>query len=438
MASSVEPRPSSRVLPDGLPIAGVLESLTAEPIGFRFTAYDGSATGPADAEMGLHLNSPRGVAYLATAPGALGMARAYIAGDLEMRGVHPADPYPLLEVLADGLAWRRPDPLTLARVLRSVGPARLIPPTPPPEETLPDWRRVMEGLRHSRKRDAGAISHHYDVSNRFYALMLGEAMTYSCAYYPDPGASLEQAQAEKYDLICHKLGLRPGMRLLDVGCGWGSMIRHAVRNYGVSALGVTLSAEQARWAADAIAKDGLADRAEVRHLDYRDVTESGFDAISSIGFMEHVGMGQLPEHTRFLHERLRPGGRLLNHCITRPDNLQAARRRGGFIDRYIFPDGEITSSGRITTELENAGFEVRHSENLREHYALTCTAWSRNLVEHWEECVAEVGEATARIWGLFVAGSRLGFERDTVQLHQILAVKLHPKGRSDYPLRHEF
>jgi cyclopropane-fatty-acyl-phospholipid synthase len=438
MAFSVEPRATEETPPGRLTMAQVLESLTDRPVDFRFTAYDGSATGPVDSSVGIHLASPRGVAYLATAPGALGMARAYVSNDLQIRGVHAADPYPLLQTIGTGLSWRKPDPRTLAAVLKSLGPARLIPPSPPPQEALPDWRRILEGFRHTRKRDAEAIHHHYDVSNRFYELMLGNSMTYSCAYFPDGQTALDEAQSAKYDLIARKLGLKPGMRLLDVGCGWGGMLRHAAKNYGVRALGVTLSAEQAAWARTAIEKDRLEHLVEVRHQDYRDLHETNFDAISSIGFMEHVGIGQLADHVQFLHRRLRPGGRLLNHCITRPNATIAARKRGGFIDRYIFPDGEITASGRIITELQNAGFEVRHSENLREHYALTCTAWSRNLVEHWDECVAEVGEETGKIWGLFVAGSRLGFEQNTIQLHQVLAVKLHPDGRSDYPLRHEF
>ena len=424
--------------PEPLRLAEILDALTSGPIGFRFTAYDGSATGPEDAAITIHLRTPRGAAYLATAPGSLGMARAYVMGDLAVTGIHPGDPYPLLVALQDTLQWRKPDPRTMALIARSLGVSRLVPPPPPPQEALPDWRRVLEGLRHSRRRDAEAIHHHYDVSNRFYELLLGESMTYTCACYPEQGSTLEEAQAHKYDLVAKKLGLQPGMRLLDVGCGWGGMVRHAVKHYGVTAVGVTLSAEQASWANKAIARDGISDRAEVRFLDYRDVTESGFDAVSSIGLTEHIGVENYPAYFGFLQDKLRPGGRLLNHCITRPDNVHVARVKGGFIDRYIFPDGELTGSGRIITEMQNVGLEVRHAENLREHYGMTCHAWCDNLVEHWDECVQEAGEATARIWGLYLAGSRLGFERNQVQLHQVLAVKLHPDGTSDYPLRHTF
>ncbi len=418
-----------------LRLADIVELLTDRPITFRFTAYDGSHTGPDDAALGLHVNSPRGVAYLATTPGSLGMARAYVTGDLDVVGTHPGDPYPLLQAISVGLRWRRPDAVTLARVARALGVSRLVPPPPPPQEALPDWRRRLRGVMHSRRRDAAAIQHHYDVSNAFYEKVLGPSMTYTCACYPTAEASLEQAQENKYDLVARKLGLREGMTLLDVGCGWGGMVRHAASRYGVSALGVTLSREQAEWAQAAIVRDGLSHLAHVRHGDYRDVVESGFDAVSSIGLTEHIGVANYPDYFSFLRERLRPGGRLLNHCITRPDNLHVPRVKRGFIDRYIFPDGELTGAGKIITEIQNAGLEVRHAEDLREHYATTCAAWCDNLVENWDACVAEVGLATAKIWGLYMAGSRLGFETDQVELHQVLAVRLHHDGRSDMPLR---
>ncbi len=421
-----------------LRLADILNLLAAQPLPVRFTAYDGSSSGPEDAELRLHLRTPRGAAYLATSPGSLGMARAYVTGDLEVTGVHPGDPYQLLVQMLGDIQWQRPDTVTMARIMRSLGASRLVPPPPPPQEALPDWRRALEGLRHSRRRDAEAIHHHYDVSNRFYELVLGPSMTYTCACYPKADSHLEEAQDHKYDLVAGKLGLQSGMRLLDVGCGWGGMVRFAARHYGVKALGVTLSREQAAWAQEAIHREGLEDLAEVRHLDYRDVSEGEFDAVSSIGLTEHIGVRNYPAYFSFLRDKLRPGGRLLNHCITRPDNLQAPRMRRGFIDRYVFPDGELTGAGRIITEIQNAGLEVRHEENLREHYGRTLEAWCANLVDHWDECVSEVGEATAKIWGLYMAGSRLGFERDWVELHQVLAVRLHPNGGADYPLRHQF
>lgn len=416
-------------------LAEILELLTDGELPVRFTAYDGSSTGRADAPIRLDLRTPRGAAYLATAPGSLGMARAYVTGDLAIEGVHPGDPYELLRTMADELHWHRPDAATLARVARGLGASRLIPPTPPPEEALPDWRRTLEGLRHSKRRDADAIHHHYDVSNRFYELLLGPSMTYTCACYPSEEATLEEAQAAKYDLVARKLGLEPGMRLLDVGCGWGGMVRHAVKEYGVTAIGVTLSRQQAKWAQAEIERQGLGDRAQVRYSDYRDVPETGFDAISSIGLTEHIGVRNYPTYFSFLLSRLRPGGRLLNHCITRPENRHVARVRGGFIDRYVFPDGELTGVGRIVMAMQDSGFEIRHAEDLREHYALTCAAWCQNLAANWDAAVAEAGEATAKVWGLYLAGSRLGFERNQVQLHQVLGVKLRSGGRADFPLR---
>jgi cyclopropane-fatty-acyl-phospholipid synthase len=413
----------------------IFERLFGADAPVRFTAYDGSTAGRPDAPLGLHLATPRGTAFLATAPGSLGMARAYIKGDLEVDGVHPGDPYEALRLIDDDLVMRRPAPSEALHWLRSLGLHTLVPPHPPAQEVRP-FRRP--GLRHGKSRDASAIKHHYDVSNRFYEMVLGPSMTYTCACYPSEDATLEQAQEHKYDLVARKLGLRPGMRLLDVGCGWGGMVRHAAKQYGVRALGVTLSAEQATWASARIAAEGLQGLAEVRHLDYRDVRETGFDAVSSIGLIEHIGVGNYPSYFRFLRSRLRPGGRLLNHGITRPDNEHPGIARRGFIGRYVFPDGELTGSGAIVTTMEDAGLEVQHQENLRVHYARTLQGWNDNLVAHWDEAVAEAGLATAKVWGLYMAGSRLGFERNEIQLHQVLATRTREDGVADYPLRHDF
>jgi len=410
-----------------LSLAEVLETLATDGhLPLRFTAYDGSSTGPDDAPLGLDLLTPRGTTYLATAPGDLGMARAYVAGDLEAHGVHPGDPYLLLKALADELHFKRPSPRVLANIIRSIGVEHLVPIAPPPQEARPRWRRVAEGLRHSKTRDAEAIHHHYDVSNRFYEWVLGPSMTYTCAVYPSPDATLEQAQENKYRLVFDKLRLRPGDLLLDVGCGWGGMVRYAAR-HGVRAIGATLSAEQAQWAQRAIAEDGLTDLAEVRHCDYRDVGECEFDAVSSIGMTEHIGVANYPEYFGFLKSKLRTGGLLLNHCITRRDN-KSNPTAGEFIDRYVFPDGELAGSGRIISEIQDAGMEVLHSENIRRHYELTLRDWCANLVAHWDEAVAEVGLATAKVWGLYMAGSRLGFEHNAIQLHHVLAAKLGDHG----------
>jgi cyclopropane-fatty-acyl-phospholipid synthase len=425
--------PSRTTATDDMTIGEMVDSLIRGGLPIRFTAYDGSTAGPQDSKVGLELRNERGLRYLLTAPGDLGLARAYVTGDLAVTGVHPGDPYEAMALMKQHTKFRVPTAAEALRILRSLGLSQLKPPPVPPQEHLPRWRRVVEGLRHSMTRDAEVIHHHYDVSNRFYELVLGPSMTYTCAVFPHEGSTLEEAQAAKYDLVARKLDLKPGQRLLDVGCGWGGMVRHAAREYGVKALGVTLSEEQATWAQDAIRREGLEDLAEVRFMDYRDVKETGFDAISSIGLTEHIGVRNYPDYFGSLRDRLRPQGRLLNHCITRPDNV--VKDTGAFIDRYVFPDGELTGSGKIITEVQDAGLEVRHEENLREHYALTLAGWCRNLAENWDECVAEVGEGTARVWGLYMAGSRYSFETNEIQLHQVLAVKPDEDGNAGWPLR---
>ncbi len=415
-------------------LAEVFERAAGPDAPVEFQAYDGSTAGPAGSAVKITVKSPVAVSYLAQAPGALGLARAYVSGHLDVDG----DMYTALSRLAQAqelrIGWGE-----RLRILNSLGgPKVLYPRVPPPAQEVRVNRRWLAGRRHSRQRDASAISHHYDVSNTFYEWVLGPSMAYTCACYPAQDATLEQAQWHKHDLVARKLGLQPGMRLLDVGCGWGGMVLHAASEYGVRALGVTLSAEQASWAQRVIKERGLADLAEVRHLDYREVTETGFDAVSSIGLTEHIGKAQLPGYFAFLHSKLVPHGRLLNHCITRPDNASPTHVSRGFIYRYVFPDGELEGPGYLMSVLNDSGFEVRHAENLREHYALTLTGWCKNLDEHWDEAVAEVGAATARVWRLYMAGSRLGFERNHIQLHQMLGVKLAADGSAGMPLRPSF
>jgi cyclopropane-fatty-acyl-phospholipid synthase len=404
-------------------LAEAFNQVTGTRTGVEFRAYDGSRAGPRDAAVTVELRSPRAVRYIVGARGDLGLARAYVSGALEVHGdLHEA--LTRLWQASDGnVPWSE-----RIRVLRAVGLRALRPLEPPPEEVRP------RGRRHSKRRDAQAVSHHYDVSNRFYRWILGPSMAYTCAVYPEADATLEEAQFEKFDVVCRKLALRPGMRLLDVGCGWGGMVLHAVRHYGVEAIGVTLSHRQVEWAQREIAEAGLADRAEVRLLDYRDVPESGFDAISSIGLTEHVGRAQMPGYFAFLHGKLRPQGRLLNHCITRANDRDIALQRDGFIDRYVFPDGELSGPGHIMSTMNDAGFELRHEENLREHYARTLAGWSANLDAHWQEAVAEVGERRARVWRLYLAGSRASFDGNWIQLHQVLGTR-SDGGRSAMPLR---
>ena len=410
---------------------GVAEALHAVlPPTVRVTAYDGSLDGPDGAEVAMHVRDPRAVTHLVTAPGGLGLARGYVAGLLDLEA---PDHHRALQVLASG---RHIGDLSAGQrlaVLRTLGREALHLVEPPPQEV--GARRYLAGLRaHTPGRDALAIAHHYDVSNAFYELVLGPSMAYTCAVYPREDATLEQAQAHKFDLVCRKLGLRPGMRLLDVGCGWGGMALHAAQHYGVDVVAVTLSRAQAEWARKAVADAGLTSAVDVRHADYRDVQDGPYDAIGSIGLTEHVGVTGLDAYARHLASLLAPQGRLLNHCITRADDDSPPISRRGFIARYVFPDGELPGVGRVVGALQRAGLEVRHEENLREHYARTCAAWCRNLDAGWEDAVAEVGLGTARVWALYLAGSQLSFERGDIQLHQVLVVRSED-GRSAMPLR---
>lgn len=406
----------------------------------RIEAYDGSSFGPEDCPLVLRVVSEEAVQQFVAAPGDLGLARAYLTGSIEIvRGVHPAAPHDLfgaLEILRKKMA-HKPDLATTLRILRSVGVSGINPKVPIPEmEIVAPWRRALSGEgRHTRERDSRSVSYHYDVSNRFYEWVLGPSMTYTCACYPTADATLEEAQENKYRLVFDKLGLSEGDRLLDVGCGWGGMVRYAARR-GVRAIGVTLSKEQASWAQEAIEKEGLGDLAEVRLQDYRDVPESAFDAISSIGITEHIGRENYPAYFAKLRSMVKPGGLLLNHCITRPDNTRTTKA-GAFIDRYIFPDGELAGAATVQLEAENVGFEVVHTENLRPHYGFTLREWCANLEEHWDEAVEEVGLPMAKLWGLYMGACQYGFETNVVQLHQVLAVNLDDEAGKpwDVPLR---
>ncbi|MYW04050.1 cyclopropane-fatty-acyl-phospholipid synthase family protein, partial [Streptomyces sp. SID3343] len=304
-----------------------------------------------------------------------------------------------------------------------------LPPPPPDEEV-----RRRRGVAHSLRRDRAAISHHYDVGNDFYALVLGPSMVYSCAYWDRPDATLEDAQRAKLDLICRKLALAPGMRLLDVGCGWGSMALHAAEHYGVDVVGITISGEQAELARKRVADAGLDGHIEIRVQDYRELTDEPYDAISSIGMAEHVGRAQYRVYADLLYALLRPGGRLLNHQIARrPTDDEESYHVDEFIDRYVFPDGELTPLGPTVAILEEAGFEVRDVQALREHYALTLRAWVANLEADWPRALRLAGPGRARIWRMYMAASALAFEQNRIGVNQVLAVRPEASGRSGMP-----
>ncbi len=411
-------------------LAEIFEKIVGPDADVQFVAYDGSKAGPPTADVRIEVKSPIAVAYLAQAPGELGLARAYISGHIDVHG----DMYELLNRMWSLTINDLPLSEKVAAV-RALGTKPLLMRVPPPPQEMRRSTLARLGSRHAKQRDAEAIHHHYDVSNRFYEWVLGPSMAYTCAVFPTADATLEEAQYTKFDLVAKKLDLQPGMRLLDIGCGWGGMVMHAAREYGVKSLGVTLSRQQAEWAQKAIAEAGLSELAEVRYMDYRDVKEGGFDRISSIGLTEHIGKDNLPAYFSFLYGKLKPGGRLLNHCITRPTGTEKTFNKGGFINRYVFPDGELESVGHLVRQMEDNGFEIRHEENLREHYALTLREWCANLDAHWDEAVREVGRGTARVWRLYMAGCVVGFERNKVQLHQVLGAKLDNEGGSHVALR---
>ena len=378
------------------------------------TAADGAPTAPPTLEV----RDPRALTTLAMHPDQLGLGRAWVSGALDVDG-DGADDVERALAAAERLRGAH---LSLADRLRALRLARragvpLLRPLPPPAAEAPRLR----GRRHSLRRDRTAVRHHYDIPTSFYRLVLGPSMVYSCAYFAEPDEPLERAQERKLDLVCRKLGLRPGQRLLDVGCGWGSLLLHAAQGYGVRAVGITLSPSQAREARRRVADEGLSDRVEVRVADYREVRDGPYDAIASIGMVEHVGVGLLRTYACKLAALARPGGRVLNHGIVRL--APAPRSDRTFIARYVFPDGELHPLSAVVSALEDAGLEVRDVEALREHYPRTLRAWSRNLARNREAAVAQAGAERERVWRLYMAGAALAFERGEIGVFQTLAVR---------------
>jgi cyclopropane-fatty-acyl-phospholipid synthase len=412
-------------------LASFAEKLLGGPLPVGLRTWDGTRAGPADAPT-VVLRNRRALRRLLYAPGELGLARAYVTGDLDVEGD-----------LADG--FRRIWALTRAGELSRVElkprdwaeavslAARLgvagLPPKPPAEEAR------LSGKLHSLLRDRSAIAHHYDLSNAFYQLLMDESMAYSCAYFTSESQSLEQAQHDKLELICRKLGLRPGMRLLDVGCGWGSLLVHAAKHHGVEAVGITLSAEQLAHIRGRLAQHDLEDRVEVRRQDYRELPDAPFDAVASIEMGEHVGEVNYPAYAATLHRMVKPGGRVLLQQMSRGS---VAPGGGAFIERYIAPDMTMRPVGRTIDHLESAGLEVRDVHALREHYVWTVRAWAATLEENWADVVALIGETGARVWRLYLVGGALAFEENRMGVDQILAVRPDGHGRSGMPATREW
>ncbi len=404
--------------------------LGTDGIPLRLRAWDGSEAGPENAPV-VVFRSRRALRRMLWSPGQLGLSRAYVAGEIEA----PGDIFAAFAALSSAGKFAEPGPfrpptprelialLGIAVRLGALGPN----PAPPPEEA----RVGRYGRRHSKGRDAAAISHHYDVGNDFYSLVLGPSMVYSCAVWESDETTLDAAQAAKLDLVCRKLGLKPGMRVLDVGCGWGSFALHAAQHFGADVVGVTLSVEQAAMARKRAADAGLTERVDIRVQDYRDVDDGPFDAISSIGMSEHVGREQIQHYASQLHGLLRPGGRLLNHAISWNAGPTAADP-DSFIPRYVFPDGEMLSLSDMVAALESAHLEVLDVEALRRHYALTLRAWVRNLEAHWDDAVRFAGVGRARVWRLYMAASALGFEDGLTGVNQVLVQR---PGGAEPPLR---
>jgi cyclopropane-fatty-acyl-phospholipid synthase len=408
-------------------VADIVQPLVRAALGddvaIKVRCWDGSEVGPADASLLLRIENRRALRRLLWSPNELGFARAYVSGDIQIEGdvfagldeiARAAVPEQGPGVVVDGATKR-----ALVKAAFTLGIVGL-PPTPPPEEAR------LGGRRHSKHRDADAIAHHYDVGNDFYGIVLGKSMTYSCAYWvqpPGPDFDLVAAQVAKCDLVARKLGLESGMRVLDVGCGWGTFALHAAQTYGARVVGVTISHEQADYAKKRMADEGVSDLVDIRVQDYRDVRDGPFDAVSSIGMAEHVGAAMLPVYAADLFALLRPGGRLLNHAISRRPGQPMAFSKTSFIDRYVFPDGELVPVATMIEAIEGVGFEVRDVESLREHYALTLRAWVANLEAGWDDAVAATSAARARIWRLYMAGSALAFEGNRIGVNQVLAVK---------------
>ncbi len=397
---------------------------------FAIELWDGTSVPSTRPGPTLTVHSPRAIGHLLRAPGELGLGRAYVCGELDVDD---------LDGIVSLLGRWSPPALGLggrlrlaAAALRAVGLGRL--PKPPAAELQP------RGRRHTKSRDAEAVRHHYDVSNEFFALFLDRTMTYSCALFEEGVETLEDAQRAKLELICGKLALEPGMRMLDIGCGWGSLAIHAAREHDASVLGITLSEPQAELATERAREAGVGDRVEVRVMDYRDLPEEGFDAVASIGMVEHVGEQRIDEYAAGIARVLAPGGRVLNHGITWVPPAKGAVHIGGeFSNRYVFPDGELLNLSRMLLAFERAGFEMLNVEDLHTDYAETLRHWTTRLEDRLEDAERLGGAERTRVWRLYLRAARNGFEIANNSVYQLLCSRPLTEGPSAEPTarRHE-
>ncbi|MHB9756827.1 class I SAM-dependent methyltransferase [Streptomyces sp. BYX5S] len=409
-------------------LAALAETALGGPLPVRLRTWDGAEAGPAEGPV-VVVRSRRALRRLLWQPGELGLAQAYVTGELDVEGDLAAGLRAMWSSAREG-GLHAPR-LSVADRARAAGAAARLgvvgpPPAPPASQAR------LRGALHSRSRDRAAISHHYDLSNAFYRLLLDDTMAYSCGYWAGDGPEFTAADAQraKLELICRKLGLTPGDRLLDIGCGWGSLTLYAAEHHKARVTAVTLAREQAAYVREQVRERGLDDRVDVVCQDYRDISGADFDAVATVEMGEHVGDAEYPAFAAALHRMVRPGGRVLVQQMSRGGTAPGG---GAFIEAYIAPDMHMRPAGETVGLLESAGLEVRSVESMREHYVRTVAAWHRTLEDRWSEFVALVGEETARVWRLYLVGGALAFEEGRMGVDQFLSVRPTRSGRSGMP-----
>ena len=433
--TSIDSRPVSTVSartpsPDGVAqvIATALRSVVGGELPVHLTAWDGSSAGPVDAPR-VSLNSANALRRLIWHPGELGASQAYVTGEIDVEGDLDETLTHVWDVAARrGLSGIRPTPSVLAAVVRAARELGAIG-TPP---VAPASQAKLSGRLHSVLRDRQAIHHHYDLSNEFYSLILDPHMAYSCGYWTSdaPDYTVEDAQRDKLDLVCRKIGLEPGMRFLDVGCGWGSLSLYAAEHFGAQVTGVTIAREQKKFIDERIRERGLEDRVEIRLQDYRDVRDGDFGAVASLEMGEHVGQKNYPTYVKALRDNVLPGGRVLIQQMSRRGRYPGG---GPFIESFIAPDMTMRPVGETVELIEAGGLEVRDVHLMREHFVRTIDAWHGTFESNWDTVVDMVGEEVARVWRLYLVGGSMAFRDGRMGVDQILSVRNDARGHNELP-----